>query len=94
MENRDLLFYGLLDFYPNKERIKQCYQLLEYEEKRLFKKDVYTLCFEKDYIKDLIWEYLNDWEPAILDLPRQYRLRKYKIEKRESQYSIQLEFDI
>ena len=75
-------FYGLLDFYPNRKEIKEEFDNLTISEKRLYKKEVYSLCFEREYVKDLIWEYLNDWEISFPDLAKEWRLKRDKVRKR------------
>lgn len=75
-------FYGLLDFFPNRKEIKEEFDKLTIAEKRLYKKEVYSLCFEKEYVKDLIWEYLNDWEESLFNLGKEWRIKKYKVQKR------------
>lgn len=75
-------FYGLLDFYPNRKEIKEKFDNLTISEKRVYKKEVYSLCFEREYVKDLIWEYLNDWEESFPNLAKEWRLKKDKVKKR------------
>ena len=75
-------FYGLLDFFPNRVEIKEKFDELTITEKRLYKKEVYSLCFEKEYVKDLIWEYLNDWEYSLPDLAKEWRLKKNKAKRK------------
>ena len=79
---KGLGFYGILDFFPNREQIKEEYSKLNIEEIVLYKKQVYSICFEREYVKDLIWEYLNNWEESQFDLGKEYRLKKEKTEKR------------
>jgi len=79
---RGLGFYGILDFFPNKAKIKEKYDKLTLDEKILYKKQVYSICFEKEYVKDLIWEYLNGWEESRLNLDKEWRLKKIKMEQR------------
>lgn len=74
-------FYSLLDFYPSREIIKKEYSELAQQEKLLFKKEVYSICFEREYIKDLIWEYLNNWEESYDNLVKEYKKKKKKAEK-------------
>ena len=76
-------FYGLLDFFPNRVEIKEEFDRLTIYEKRLYKKEVYSICFEQEYIKDLIWEYLNDWEYSLPDLAKEWRIKKNRVEKRK-----------
>lgn len=75
-------FYGLLDFYPNRYKIKEAYDKLTLDEKILCKKEVYSLCFEKEYAKDLIWEFLNGWTESQFDLGKEWRIKKKKLEQR------------
>ena len=82
MKDKRLEFYSLLDFYSKKENIKMIYNSLPLEEKQIYKMYVYSLCFEDDYSKDLIWEYLNGWEESQFELARVYRIKKSKLEKR------------
>lgn len=79
---RGLGFYGILDFFPNRVEIKKEYDKLSLDEKILYKKQVYSICFEKEYVKDLIWEYLNGWEESQFNLGKEWRLKKTKMEQR------------
>lgn len=83
---KNMEFYGLLDFYPRKEEIKNNYDLLTVDERIQYKMYVYSIPFEEEYIKDLMWEYLNDWQEAIFDLARRYRLKKELNDKRQQRY--------
>ena len=74
-------FYGLLDFFPNRIKIKEEFDKLTLDEKILYKKEVYSICFEREYTKDLIWEYLNDWEYSQFDLGKEYRIKKERAKK-------------
>ena len=87
MEDRNLLFYGILDFYPNKEQIKESFQLLNYEKKKAYKRDVYSICFVKENIKDWIWEYLNDWTENIEKLENFYNQKKKRQEELDESYN-------
>ena len=78
MWSKELTFYSLVDFFPKKELIKVNYENLSSENKRIYKMYVYSLCFEKETIKDLIWEYLNGWEESQFDLAKEYRKRTQK----------------
>lgn len=83
-----LRFYSILDFYPRKEKIKEEYDKLSIEEKQLYKKEVYSMCFEREYVKDLIWEYLNNWEESRLNLDKEWKIKKKKTEQKyESNYT-------
>jgi hypothetical protein len=83
MKDKRLVFYSLLDFFPNRENIKEIYQSKELDDKMIYKMYVYSLPFMEDNIKDLIWEYLNGWEEGQFELARFYRLKKEKLEKRK-----------
>lgn len=85
--NKDLIFYSLLDFYPKKEQIKSSYGLLSVEEITIYKMYVYSLPWTDDDVKDLIWEYLNDWSIEVLsELGKKYRKKKLKNDKRQERY--------
>jgi hypothetical protein len=80
---KGIRFYGILDFFPNREKIRQEYEKLSLDEKVLYKKEVYSICFAKEDVKDLIWEYLNGWDESQFQLGKEWREKKTKIEKRE-----------
>lgn len=80
---RGIKFYSLLDFYPRKERIKNLFEEMKLDDRILFKKEVYSLCFEKEHVKDLIWEYLNNFTESKEELDRQYNIKKNKVEQRQ-----------
>lgn len=87
-------FYGLLDFYPNRKSIKEEFDKLTVDERILFKKEVYSLCFEREYTKDLIWEYLNGWEEGQFDLAKEFRNKKSKMKQRMKYESYNTDEDI
>lgn len=78
----NIRFFGLLDFYPNKEELKEEYEELSLDEKIVYKKEVYSLCFEREYVKDLIWEYLNGWDESQFNLTKEWTNKKKKVEQR------------
>lgn len=78
MINKDLQFLSFLDFCKNKERIKIAYETLTIEEIYLYKMYVYSIPFESEDIKDTMWEYLNDYEGALFELMRKYRIKLNK----------------
>lgn len=82
MGNKKLKFYSLLDFYPRRKTILLEFIKLTTKQKRIYKKYVYSLCFETEEIKDLIWEYLNGWEESYNDLKYQYTMKANKIKAR------------
>ena len=75
-------FYGILDFFPSKEKIRDEYQKMSTSDKKMYKKEVYSICFEREYVKDLIWEYLNSWEESYEKLEREYNSKKDKAYQR------------
>lgn len=82
-----ICFYGILDFFPNRKEIKKEYEKMTLEEKILYKKQVYSICFEKEYVKDLIWEYLNGWEESQFNLGKEWRIKKKRTDKRYKLYN-------
>lgn len=66
--DRDLQFYTFIEFFKNKSKIKQKYNTLTTKEKRIYKMYVYSICWETEYAKDLIWEFLNSVESEYIDL--------------------------
>lgn len=79
-------FYGVLDFFPNRVKIKEEYEKLTLDEKILYKKEVYSICFEREYVKDLIWEYLNGWEESRPNLEKEWRIKKDRTEQKYKNY--------
>ena len=69
-------FYSLLDFYPKRVAIRKRYQQLSTKERIIYKKEVYSLCFEKEYVKDLIWEYMNNYMDGYQNLKKEYYKKK------------------
>lgn len=82
MGNKKLKFYSLIDFYPRRKKILLEFVKLTSKQKRIYKMYVYSLCFETEEIKDLIWEYLNGWEESFKDLTTQYETKTNKIKSR------------
>lgn len=76
--DRKLVFYGILDFFPRKDEIKEIYDNLSFSDKKIYKMYVYSICFEREYVKDLIWEYLNDWEESYFKLIDEYMIKRRK----------------
>ena len=76
--NKKLVFFGILDFFPRRDEIKEIYDTLSLREKKIYKMYVYSICFEKEYVKDLIWEYLNEWEESYFKLIDEYMLKRRK----------------
>ena len=80
-------FYGVLDFFPKRKELKEEYEKMTLDEKILYKKQVYSICFEREYVKDLIWEYLNGWEESQFNLGKEWRIKKKKTDKRYQKYN-------
>ena len=78
--DRDLVFYSILDFFPRRQSIKLIYKSLSLNDKKTYKKYVYSICFEREYVKDLIWEFLNDWEESYEKLGQEYSIKRRKVE--------------
>ena len=57
-----MYFYGIKDFYNNRLSLKTFYMIMTREEKEKYKRFVYSISFENEYAKDIIWEYLNNDE--------------------------------
>lgn len=73
-----LVFYSILDFFPRRYEIKKIYDTLSLNDKKLYKNFVYSMCFTKEDVKDLIWEYLNDYEYSYEKLIQEYFIRRRK----------------
>ena len=80
--NKKLVFYSLLDFFPKRNEYKKEFDLLSIDEKIQYKMYVYSIPFEDEYTKDLIWEFLNDYKESMFELGKKYRTKKTKYEKR------------
>ena len=70
-----MMFYGIKDFYINRWVYKSYYMALNKKQIKEYKRFVYSISFENEYVKDLIWEYLNDDEMAEENLDRLYYQR-------------------
>lgn len=93
MNNKNMIFYSLLDFYPKKETIKQEFELLSLDDKIIYKMYVYSIPFEDEYIKDLIWEFLNGWKESLFELSKKYRIKKKRNEQRQKKYDRERELN-
>lgn len=71
-------FYGFKDFFKNKELIKYKYSKMTLEEKRNYKRYVYSTSFETEFARDLMWNYLNDGEKSQYNLYSEYISRERK----------------
>lgn len=71
-------FYGFKDFFKNKELIKYRYSKMTLEEKRNYKRYVYSTSFETEFARDLMWNYLNDGEKSQYNLYSEYISRERK----------------
>ena len=78
MIDERLKFYSILEFYPKRFKIREIYEGKSLEEKRVYKMYVYSLCFEREFIKDLIWEFINNWSEAEEKLDKEYKKKKEK----------------
>jgi hypothetical protein len=86
MIKKEMRFYSFIEFCKEKERYKELYDELSVDEKYEYKMYVYSLCFETEDIKDLMWEYLNGWEESIFELMKKYRTKLQKINRRKKYY--------
>ena len=94
MINRNLKFYSILEFYPKRYKIRDVYDEQKNEDKKIYKMYVYSLCFEKEYVKDLIWEFLNRWDESECKLDEEYNRRRLKADEICNRYEAgQLEQD-
>lgn len=76
--DKELVFYSILDFMPRRDKIKEKYKSLSFDDKKIYKMYVYSICFEREYTKDLIWEYLNDWDESFEKLISEYIIKRRK----------------
>lgn len=76
-------FYGIKDFYDNKELHQIRYLLMTEKQKKAYKRFVYSISFENEYVKDVIWEYLNDDIKSKEKLTELYMNRTIKKKKRK-----------
>lgn len=89
MNNEKAIFYSFMDFFGKKEQIKEEYLKMGNKEKKIYKMYVYSTCFENEYTKDIIWEYLNGGTESLLELCREYSIRMRKWEKRQKKCDLQ-----
>lgn len=68
-------FYGLKDFYINRLLHKSFYKCMSKKKKGLYKRFVYSISFENEYVKDVIWEYLNEDENSDEVITKLYNQR-------------------
>lgn len=76
------VFYGLIDFFENKEAVLDIYQKMSIEEIEIYKLWIYSLPWMDDDTKDNIWEYLNGSMESILILRGKYDRMRKRNEKR------------
>ena len=76
--DKKLVFYSILDFFPRRDEIKEIYKSLCFNDKKYYKKYVYSMCFEREFVKDLIWEFLNDWEESYEKLEHEFYVKRRK----------------
>ena len=70
-----MMFYGVKDFYNNRLSFKTFYMFMTKEEKERYKRFVYSISFENEYVKDTIWEYLNNEENSEETIEKIYMQR-------------------
>lgn len=70
-----MMFYGIRDFFENKELQQIKYMQMSEKQKKSFKRFVYSICWEKENVKDMIWEYLNNDEKSNERLTIEYNKR-------------------
>lgn len=68
-------FYGIKDFYKNKELHQIKYLLMTTKQKKAYKRYVYSISFENEYVEDVIWEYLNNEDGSAEKLTEIYMQR-------------------
>lgn len=90
---KGIVFYGLLGFWENKEKILDDFSTMTIDEIEIYKMFVYSLPFMEDDIKDLIWEYLNGYTESKFILSAKYRKAKEKLEKRKREY-VEVNIDV
>ncbi len=75
--DKDLQFYSFIDFFEKKDKIKAKYKTLKnMKEIRIYKMYVYSMCFETENTKDMIWEFLNSDEDYInMSIFKEYGIR-------------------
>ena len=83
---KGIIFYSVINFWENKDKILEEYKTMNIDEIEIYKMFVYSLPFMEDNIKDLIWEYLNEYEESKFDLGREYSKAKNRLEKRKKEY--------
>lgn len=86
--DKKVQFYGFRDFFINRKRIKSEYEKMSDKEKRIYKMYVYSTCFETEYARDLMWEYLNSVEDAHLNIYAEWRIRERKRKAREKKNEV------
>ena len=85
---KELVFYSILDFFPRRFEIKKAYDTLSFSDKKIYKMYVYSICFEREYVKDLIWEYLNDWEESYEKFIQEYSIKRRKVKSDSTKNNI------
>lgn len=87
MDNKRAIFYSIIDFFPRRDLIRNEYEKMDAKEKRIYKMYVYSICFENEYVKDCIWEYLNTNKDdlsfiyVLSNLAKEYRRKSKKCKK-------------
>ena len=75
---KNMMFYSFNDFFFKKNEIKEEYNLLSLREKRIYKLYVYSMSFENEFAKDLIWEFLNSVDYTELGIFQEWGRRQRK----------------
>lgn len=79
----------MLDFCVNRLLYKSYYMTFNEEQIRQYKRFVYSISFEEDGVKDIIWEYLNNDDGAEEKLNQLYydrleRKKRYEISQQKN----------
>ena len=74
--DKDMQFMGFNEFYEKRFFLKNKYEKLSPQRKRIYKLYVYSTCFETEYARDLMWEYLNSADEIYTGLDEEWLLRK------------------
>ena len=75
--NRKLIYYTYIEFCKRRFSIKKAYQELTIKQKKFYKWYVYANSHMSHTYKDIIWDYLNDYDDDehLLKLRRWYKAR-------------------
>lgn len=73
---REMWFITYIDFCDNRRGIKRLYNELDRDGKEFYKWYVYANIHMKEFYKNAIWDYLNDYDPNGVELMRISRFYK------------------